>query len=205
MKDIIDQKREEFGDKCRMYRVVKGDDVVTSVPPKLFGFCHLIDPIRITDAGQVVVRTSQEDPDTDLLLLSKYRISCDQAGTPDQLAVDEDDDDDDEFVGSERRFDSKSKYDRLVARIPKSLRDHMPDFYLKPMLKSLGIRWGSTRAELALGRSLSSTLDEEGTKSKSDDTKQGEKQGSGTKKSRTWIPKVFRSKRTVPVAEQLYF
>lgn len=197
MKEIVDQKRSDFGDKCRMYRVVKGDDVVTCVPPKLFGFCHLIDPIKITDAGQIVVRTKQDDPDADLLELTIFRVTNEQT-------VNLDDMEDDDSVDSEYPVDTKSKYDRFVARIPKSLRDHMPDFYLRPLLKSVGLRWGSTRQELALGRSLSSANDEEGTTSKTPN-KDGDKQGGAMKKSRTWIPKFFRSKRTVPVAEQLYF
>ena len=197
MKEIVDQKRNDFGDKCRVYRVVKGNDVVTCVPPKLFGFCHLIDPIKITDAGQIVVRTNQEDPDADLLELTKYRVSCDQTGHRDQIV-------DDDSVGNEPTSDTKSKYDRLVARIPKSLRDHMPDFYLRPMLTGLGIRWGSTRAELAPGRSLSVAIDDEDTKAKPH-VKEVDKHEGAIKKTRSWIPKAFRSKKTVPVPEQLYF
>lgn len=138
MKYVIDEKRRVHGDKCRMYRVVKGRDIVTRVPPKLFGFCHLIDPIQITDQGLVVLQTKEEDPEADLLELTKYRANgTEPVGTTDELQS---------TVNSDTLDSSpQSKYERLVSKIPRALRDHMPDFYLKPVLQTLGRDCGSTQ------------------------------------------------------------
>jgi hypothetical protein len=176
MKDDIDKRRKALGSKVRMYRIVKGNDVVVSLPPKLFGFRHLIDPIKITDGGQIVLRTKEDDPETDLMALTKY--------TEGESLVENFDYDDDE--------DHKTKYDRQVSRIPKALRDHMPDFYLKPLLKARGIKYGSVRPCL----SQDTTMDEAETpeteeklESKDENALKGEKR---KKKNRTWVPRLFR-------------
>ena len=122
MKDVSDKRRKMLGPKVRMYRIVKDNDVVASLPPKFFGFCHLIDPIKITDGGQIVLRTKEDDPETDLMALTKY--------TNGESLVKNYDCDDNK--------DHKTKYNWQVLRIPKVLRDHMPYFYLKPLLKARG-------------------------------------------------------------------
>lgn len=163
MKEVIDKRRKELGSKVRMYRVVKGDDAVVSVPPKLFGFCHLIDPIKITDGGRIVVRTREDDPETDLVALTKFVEGED--------LVENYDYDEDE--------DRKTKYDRQVSRIPKALRDHMPDFYLKPLFRARGIKHGSLRACVSQDSAMDKTEFEQ-----TEDKK---------KPNRTWVPKMFRN------------
>jgi hypothetical protein len=37
--------------------------------------------------------------------------------------------------GGQEQPEERTAYDKKVQRIPKSLRDHMPDFYLKPMMQ----------------------------------------------------------------------
>jgi hypothetical protein len=187
MKDVIDKKRKGFGQKTRMYRVVKGKDVVVTVPPKLFGFRHLIDPIFITDGGQIVLKTKEEDPETDLLELTKYRDG-------EEMVENYDYSDDEEF---------KTKYDRMAARIPKAFRDHMPDFYLKPMLKARGMKYGSVRPCL----SQDSTFEEEEEyKSKAEHAKErsyptGEQTERAAqeqlrkKPNRTWVPRSMALRR----------
>jgi hypothetical protein len=176
MKEVVDNKRKTFGPKARMYRVVKGNDVVVSVPPKLFGFRHLIDPIKITDAGQIVLRTEEHDPETDLMELTKYRDG-------EELV---------ENLNYSDEEDSKTKYDRMAARIPKAFRDHMPDFYLKPLFKARGMKYGSVRPCL----SQVSTMDEAESSPMPEDDKEALETSKGlemkTKKNRKWVPKMFR-------------
>jgi len=194
MKDLIDAKREEFGKKCRWYRVVKGKDAVPSVPPKLFGFCHLVHPVKINDSGAIVLRTREDEPEWDLLELTEFRDS------PNYQALKGVHRADDIFPADEEYFDHQSRYERLVARIPRPLRDHMPDFYLKPMLKQLGLPYGSSRSETDILNSLSDNI-VEGDEGGDDD--EGIKRARQKKKSRTWIPGMFRSKKTAP--EETYF
>ncbi len=199
MKDIIDEKRQLYSDKCRMYRIVKGNDVVTSVPPKIFGFRHLIDPIKITDEGKVLQCTKQDDSEADLSELTKYQEGCEDDRAPHRNMRD------DHSVGDEHNIDPNLEYERLVSRIPKALRDHMPDFYLLPMLRSIGLNCGSSRPDLGISRCVS-VADGEDTENKSQQTTfpkspetVDENYEGVAKTSRKWIPKVFRSKRTAPV------
>jgi len=140
MKDFVDEKRKEYGDKCKLYRVVNGSDVVTSVPPKIFGFRHLLDPVKITDEGAVVFQNEDDDSEADLTELSQCRAFGQETHEVESETMNSSDDD-----AADPSLEPKSKYDRLVARVPKALRDHMPDFYLKPVLRNLGLERGSTR------------------------------------------------------------
>jgi hypothetical protein len=188
MKELIDFKRKVFGPKVRMYRVVKGSDVVVTVPPKIFGFRHLIDPIKITDDGKIVLRTKEEDPETDLVGLSKFREGEALVENYDYHDLDD---------------ESNVKYDSMVARIPKAMRDHMPDFYLKPLLKAQGRRFGSSRPDLE--SMLSMEEDTRTPKTLDGATDDGEPQKSKKKKpNRTWVPKMLRRRNTVKV-EPTYF
>jgi Lipase (class 3) len=141
MQTVVDEKRRQHGKKCRIYRVVKGKDVVTCVPPKIFGFCHLADAIKITDDGLILLHTKDEDdPEADLTELSNCRGFSERNL---ELSSSASTDIADNLPS--RGGYSQCKYDKMVARIPKALRDHMPDFYLKPMLRNLGLECGSTR------------------------------------------------------------
>jgi hypothetical protein len=182
MKTVIEEKLQEHGDKCRIYRVVKGKDVVTSVPPKIFGFCHLVDPIRITDEGLIVGNTKEQEGDddvddtkADLLELTRYRAMTTSSDAADS--------------SSSSVVDPTTKYDRLVSRVPRALRDHMPDFYLKPVLRTLGLQYGSTRAIIPANDSspMNPVVDT--------DKKSHKSGGKSQPPKRTWIPRAFRSKR----------
>ena len=59
MKPKMDERCAQMGaHNARIYRIVKGADIVTSVadivtsvPPRAFGFRHLVDPVVIGDDG----------------------------------------------------------------------------------------------------------------------------------------------------------
>lgn len=143
MKTVIDERRKILGSKCRMYRLVKGKDIVTTLPPKVFGFTHLIDPIKISDDGRIALRTKEADPETDLLALTKFTcVSMENV-------TERGDGEDNEEV-QELSTAKESKYDKFVSNVPAFLRDHMPDFYLKPIFRSRGITCGSLRDKLGV-------------------------------------------------------
>ena len=189
MKTVIDAKRLEHGDKCHVYRVVNGRDVVTSVPPKLFGFCHIADPIKISDEGLIFLQTKEDDPETDMVELTKYREYEEESRAKELKTVNSTDTADSSSDGT------KSKYQRLVSRVPRALRDHMPDFYLKPVLQNLGLKCGSTRRDSESGDHVSD--------SSSPDPASDRDLESSQKSKRGWMPKVFGSKRKTVPAEPM--
>lgn len=185
MKPMIDKRREEMGSQARIYRVVKGKDCIVNVPPKSFGFRHLVDPVRITDAGEIALHNSEVDLDADIADLSTK-----VAGSR-QLVQD--------FEGS----DTPAKYERIVVRIPKVLRDHMPDFYLKPLLKSRGVKHGSLRECVS---AYDSFLEPAGQVEQTEKLTLEEKGKSLPRKEakRIWLPKMFRKKQ-IQDAPATYF
>lgn len=169
MKPMIDKRREEMGSHARIYRVVKGKDCVVNVPPKSFGFRHLVDPVRITDVGEIVLHSSEVELDADIADLTTK-----VAGSR-QLVQDVEGD------------DTPAKYERIVVRIPKVLRDHMPDFYLKPLLKSRGVKHGSLRECVSTYDSFLEPAGQIEQKGKSLPPRKQAK--------RIWLPKMFRKKK----------
>ena len=183
MKVVMDKRRMEMGNKARMYRVVKGQDIVTTVPPKLFGFRHLVDPIVIWDDGRVVLKhkSVQNEPETDLVALSRLH-----RGHECVLSADLESD------------GQPTSYDRMIARVPKALRDHMPDFYLKPLFKANGIKLGSPTSCLSHEDDGVPTKDDDvPKKALPEETKRG-------RPRKVWIPKMFR-KRVEPVGPELHW
>ena len=62
MKTVVDAKRAEFGEKnVRFYRLVKGSDVVASVPPKMLGFDHMVEPTRLADDGNILEQPRRDE------------------------------------------------------------------------------------------------------------------------------------------------
>jgi hypothetical protein len=183
MKTMIDKRREDMGSRARIYRVVKGKDCVVNVPPKSLGFQHLVDPIRITDLGEIVWHSSEVELDADI-----EDITTKVAGSR-QLVQD--------FEGD----DTPSKYGRVVVRIPKVLRDHMPDFYLKPLLKSRGVKHGSLRECVSTCDSIQEPA---GQIEQSEELTSGKEGKRRKAPKRIWLPKMFRKKQ-IQDAPDTYF
>lgn len=130
MQQLVDEEVEKYSN-VHFYRVVKGKDVVTTVPPRFLGFYHLSEqcPVFIDDEGQVhlTTYTSENDKERD--------TSPSELKTLKVRALDNFDtnvEDDDESVDEAKR---RAKYQKMVKCVPKSLRDHMPDFYLQPLMQ----------------------------------------------------------------------
>jgi hypothetical protein len=111
-------------DKLVICRIVRDKDVVPSVPPALFGFRHLDKLVYITKDGQIIVNPNLDGSNfVDVKTLGSLVIRH-----PSLL------DDDTDDVEEEKPED-ESDYDRKIKMIPRPFRDHMPDFYLYPLIK----------------------------------------------------------------------
>lgn len=229
MKSIIDEELERHGPtNVRFHRIVKGRDAVATVPPKFLGFDHMTLPIIIQDDGDIVFECDDDGPndrendptrtatmiakkftqlkdEQDLAVLSVAESTYgkedgrDDNDENDSVASPTCDDDSDHDPESDPGQKTKTKYDKLVERIPKALRDHMPDFYLKPIFKARGIEHGSSRP-IPDNKTTQSATDI-GTKGEDDSgqinkltTCSNEPKMMSGKKKR-WISLVFRGKR----------
>jgi hypothetical protein len=139
MQQIVHDRIAEFDPKkARVYRVVAGKDVVASVPPSIFNFKHIVPPIEIRKDGSIVrVNKStgsggggdeDDDQDQDPASNSREFLKSLRRNMPTELSRSE--------VTDENT--AQSKYDRMIARIPEPFRDHMPEFYLKPVYRAQG-------------------------------------------------------------------
>jgi pimeloyl-ACP methyl ester carboxylesterase len=111
-------------DKLVICRIVRDKDVVPSVPPALFGFRHLDKLVYITKDGQIIVNPNLDGSNfVDVKTLGSLAIRH-----PSLL-----DDDPDDVV--EDNTEEETEYDQQIKMIPRPFRDHMPDFYLYPLIK----------------------------------------------------------------------
>ena len=108
------------------------------MPPNFLGFQHLDNLIYITEDGEVLVRPDE----TNRVSVSEEQAKeiCKEdayAGVlgDQEKALDDDDDDDDQSQDSSRLDQPNPKYERMIKMVPGALKDHMPDFYLKPLVK----------------------------------------------------------------------
>ena len=116
MKTLVDERMQMLGETAKMYRLVKDRDIVPKVPPTFLSFQHLGPPVSIDEDGTILVKEptfadTDGDVESDTLqgLTLKIGPSTDEG--------------DDEEEGSS----AQSKYEKWIGRVPKSLRDHMPE------------------------------------------------------------------------------
>lgn len=146
MAEIVEEHiRKSRSSGVRVYRLVKGRDVVATVPPRAFGFQHISEPVSIDDNGKIILHPCKCGPssftaaeggqgseDTSERVLDDLVHKVPSTDAADNNNEDGSDDDN-------NNNNSQSKYEKLVAKIPAPLRDHMPDFYLKPMMRARGM------------------------------------------------------------------
>lgn len=108
-------------DKAVVARIVRDKDTVATVPPAILGFRHLDKLIYITRDGRIIVNPNlgsvevvDKEVMEDLLLKNSSFEQCD---------------------ANEDSITKKTKYDKMIAKIPGPFRDHMPEFYLEPLMK----------------------------------------------------------------------
>lgn len=127
MREHVQQEMERLktqgcGNKVAICRVVNDKDIVATLPPTLFGFRHIDDLVYISESGGIKFVGEGEETKSD-----DTEISDAVGGTPKVFTAVDDADADDDV--------EPTAYDRKIQKIPKPLRDHMPDFYLKPMMQ----------------------------------------------------------------------
>jgi hypothetical protein len=103
----------------------------SKVPPSILGYTHVGKLVYITQDGEVLVNPSHENSvDIDDSEIQKLIKTSD----PPELCPDIDDDFKDENSTSSLRARNK-KYEKMIKLVPGPLRDHMPDFYLQPLVR----------------------------------------------------------------------
>lgn len=185
MKHVMEERMEELGSSVHVYRIVKGSDVVTRVPPKSLGFRHLVEAVTITDEGKIVRHHAGEEDQNEKEVVPEELEKKIQGSRDVMTAYD-----------TAEGENSPSKYDKMVVRIPKALRDHMPDFYLKPLLRANGTKHPSLRMTV----SHASTMDDNNTTTgfkypKPWTTKRIEEMRNDEKKH--WSSRLFRKNKKV--------
>lgn len=121
----IDQEMEKLRplDKAVICRVVRDKDVVPSVPPAVFGFRHVSKLVYLTKDGAVLINPSL-DRGSFISSSSLTELMEMKPAVGDAIETQEDSKDPDQM----------SKYDKRVKMVPRAFRDHMPDFYLEPLI-----------------------------------------------------------------------
>ena len=141
-------------DKAVVCRIVRDRDVVPTLPPSAFGFAHLDKLVFITEEGEILINPMLADEhmidqnemkflvkNTDILITPEQGINDTVTATPaaDAGTAQDEADKQVEVVESEPaeadETTKKTEYENLVSMIPRRFRDHMPDFYLKPLIK----------------------------------------------------------------------
>ena len=142
---IIEKQLAELRplDKAAIFRVVMNEDMVARVPPRKLGYYHVGKLVYLTEDGHVLIgprfSDSHKFDEEEMQELWKNNAV---AGTSHLNASEngKEDDDDKEEVGFEIEEDGKakkikSKYEAKMAKIPRPVRDHCPDYYLAPLVK----------------------------------------------------------------------
>lgn len=115
-------------DKAVICRIVRDKDVVPTVPPQIFGFRHLDKLVYITKDGQILVNPRLEnDSIIDASTMEEILTSNPALLEAEMKRIPED--------PNEEGDPEQSKYDKRIRMVPRALRDHMPDFYLVPLIK----------------------------------------------------------------------
>ena len=127
MVDSIEERRKQVGESARFHRIVKGKDIMTTVPPTSNDFHHVGPPVYISDKKKIIVKTDAMIDNTSVSVLKELTKVRSNVSTG---------------SGSSAETGSNTKYDTFTEQIPRSLRDHLPDSYLRPLLGAMDIKRG---------------------------------------------------------------
>jgi hypothetical protein len=120
-----EMKRLRPLDKAVICRLVRDKDVVPTVPPALFGFRHLDKLVYITKDGQILVNPNLDSGN----IVDVKTMASLMAHNPSLF------EDEDEEITTSDEEKEETDYDKKIKLIPRAFRDHMPDFYLYPLIK----------------------------------------------------------------------
>ena len=112
-------------DKAVIACIARDRDTVASVPHEFLGFRHLDKLVYITKDGHILINPNlgsdnvvDEEKIKELLTINP------------SLAESES-----EQYADDTTTKCKKRYEKLICKIPGPLRDHMPEFYLEPLIK----------------------------------------------------------------------
>lgn len=129
MRSAINEELQKKSPKVKITRIVRNKDVVPTVPPAMLGFKHVGKYLFIEQDNTLQYDANEDEQSGDLNIGELVELSNNARVNDDEGEDEGDDEDDDEET-------QKSRYQRKVERIPLPFRDHMPDFYLNPLLKT---------------------------------------------------------------------
>jgi len=190
MQEKIDERMRTLRplDKAVICRVVRDKDGVSTVPPASFGFRHVEKLVYITKDGAVLINPSLDRSH----VVGKWKM--DEIMEKDPSVADYI-----EIQSNEDRAVEQTKYEKRVKMIPRSLRDHMPDFYLQPLLKRLEKERGLTKNAGNENSTLQQSEEKPGkdTASPVKDSKASEESETGKKPRRRMFRLFGGQKKTV--------
>jgi hypothetical protein len=152
MKVIVEAELKKLRplDKAVFCRIVRDQDVVPTLPPEMFGFAHIDKMVLITAEGEILINPVLSDQhvidqkemkflmkNTALLIapptidVDDTNSNTDEPGTRIEVVAESSYNTDKQ---KDESSEVKSNYEKTVAMIPRRFRDHMPDFYLKPLI-----------------------------------------------------------------------
>jgi len=139
MCEIIEARINELRplDKAVVSRLVLDKDVVPKVPPAIFGFKHIGKLVFITEEDELLINPKLDNDH----IIDQEEIT-ELARSNAALIEEEENYNSDTCERTESDIQCISSYDKLVSKIPKPFRDHMPDFYLNPLLKIFDNEFG---------------------------------------------------------------
>jgi len=122
----IDQEMNRLHplDKAVICRVVRDKDCVPTVPPAVFSFRHISKLVYLTKDNAILINPSLSKKS---FLSSREMKELLEANPGMGKAVNAQ-----EEIGTAP--DEVSKYDKRIKMVPRAFRDHMPDFYLQPLI-----------------------------------------------------------------------
>ena len=119
---ITKLREQGYSKKVTMCRVVNGKDIVPTLPPAMLGYRHIDTLIFISKTGKMQLIAKAEERKS-----HEDEVSAVLQGTPTMCTSWPD--------HGQEQPEERTAYDKKVQKIPKPLRDHMPHFYLKPMMQ----------------------------------------------------------------------
>ena len=105
-------------DKVSMFRITLNEDIVPTVPPAWLGFRHIGKLVYITEDDAVLIGPRLDDDQ----ILDEHEVRDIGKSYPDVATL------------RETTEETQSDYGKLISYIPAVFRDHMPDFYLRPLI-----------------------------------------------------------------------
>jgi pimeloyl-ACP methyl ester carboxylesterase len=129
-------------------RLVRDDDAITVLPPPALGFAHTRRQkwIFISTDGAVLINPNRKHLLPKSLLRDLLERYPSISSKNRQKILDSDPQNDEIEVGvdgdidietSQSNVESSEEYKKKLMAIPKPLRDHMPEYYLKPLMRYL--------------------------------------------------------------------